>query len=78
MYLSLSAGKISFHGSFGTAHDYGDVADDMIGVFEWNVTSYATEWYVPVVDLVEIYKWEQNVFPFLVQALLWRGVELTD
>ena len=56
MYLSFSAGKISFHGSFGTAHDYGDVADDMIGVFEWNVTSYATEWYVPVVDLVEIYK----------------------
>ena len=31
-------GKVSFHGSFGTAHDYGDVADDMIGVFEWNVT----------------------------------------
>ena len=55
----FSAGKVSFHGSFGTAHDYGDVADDMIGVFEWNVTSYATEWYVPVVDLVEIYKWEQ-------------------
>jgi len=49
-------GKVSFHGSFGTAHDYGDVADDMIGVFEWNVTSYATEWYVPVVDLVKIYK----------------------
>jgi len=48
--------KISFHGSYGAAHDYADVADDMIGVFEWNVTSYATEWYVPVVDLVEIYK----------------------
>ena len=55
----FSSRKVSFHGSFGTAHDYGDVADDMIGVFEWNVTSYATEWYVPVVDLVEIYKWEQ-------------------
>ena len=33
----------------------------MIGVFEWNVTSYATEWFVPVVDLVEIYKWGQNL-----------------
>ena len=25
-------------------------------MFEWNVTSYATEWYVPVQDLVEIYE----------------------
>ena len=33
----------------------------MIGVFEWNVTSYATEWFVPVNDLVEIYKWDQNL-----------------
>merc|ERR1719369_264701 len=49
-------GNLGFHGSFGTAHDFGDVADDMIGVFEWNVTSYATEWYVPVQDLVEIYE----------------------
>ena len=56
VYLTFPAGKVSFHGSFGTAHDYGDVADDMIGVFEWNVTSYATEWYVPVQDLVEIYQ----------------------
>ena len=78
VYLSFSAGKISFHGSFGTAHDYGDVADDMIGVFEWNVTSYATEWYVPVVDLVEIYKWANASLPPPVQALLWRGVEPTD
>ena len=52
----IPAAKISFHGSYGAAHDYADVADDMIGVFEWNVTSYATEWYVLVVDLVEIYK----------------------
>ena len=56
MHLGIPAAKISFHGSYGAAHDYADVADDMIGVFEWNVTSYATEWYVPVVDLVEIYK----------------------
>ena len=56
MHPSIPAAKISFHGSYGAAHDYADVADDMIGVFEWNVTSYATEWYVPVVDLVEIYK----------------------
>ena len=28
----------------------------MIGVFEWNVTSYAYEWFVPVDDLVEIYQ----------------------
>ena len=52
----------------------------MIGVFEWNVTSYATEWYVPVVDLVEIYKWDQCLpsLPPPVQALLWRGVKPTD
>ena len=49
-------GKLAFHGSFGDAHSYGDVADDMIGVFEWNVTSYAYEWFVPVDDLVEIYQ----------------------
>ena len=53
-YLDILA-KYAFHDSFGTAHTYGDVADDMIGVFEWNVTSYAYEWYVPVQDLVEIY-----------------------
>ena len=45
-YLDV-LGKLAFHGSFGDAHNYGDVADDMIGVFEWNVTSYAYEWYVP-------------------------------
>ena len=54
-YLTV-LGNLGFHGSFGEAHDFGDVADDMIGVFEWNVTSYATEWYVPVQDLVEIYQ----------------------
>ena len=48
--------KLGFHNNFGAAHDFGDVADDMIGIFEWNVTSYATEWYVPVQDLVEIYE----------------------
>ena len=48
-------GKFAFHGSFGDAHTYGDVADDMIGVFEWNVTTYAYEWFVPVGDLMEIY-----------------------
>lgn len=53
-YLRVLA-NIAFHGDFGTAHNYGDVADDMIGVFEWNVTSYAYEWYVPVHDLMMIY-----------------------
>ena len=34
-----------------------DTAGDMIGVFEWNVTAaYDNEWYVPIQDLVEIYK----------------------
>jgi hypothetical protein len=28
----------------------------MVGVFEWNVTAYGNEWFVPVADLVEIYK----------------------
>ena len=53
-YLSVLA-NTAFHGDFGAAHGYGDVADDMIGVFEWNVTSYAYEWYVPVQDLRLIY-----------------------
>ena len=35
---------------------HGDIAADMIGLFEWNVTSYATEWYVPVEDIMEIYQ----------------------
>ena len=48
-------GKLGFHGSYNTAHDFGDVADDMIGIFEWNVTSYATEWFVPLQDIMEIY-----------------------
>ena len=48
-------GNLAFHGSFGDAHSFGDLADDMIGVFEWNVTTYAYEWFVPVGDLVEIY-----------------------
>ena len=48
-------GNLAFHGSFGDAHTFGDLADDMIGVFEWNVTTYAYEWFVPVGDLVEIY-----------------------
>ena len=46
---------LGFHGDYGAAHDYGDIADDMIGVFEWNVTSYATEWFVPTEDLAAIY-----------------------
>jgi len=53
-FLSV-LGEHAFHGSFGDAHNYGDVADDMIGIFEWNVTTYAYEWYVPTLDLVEIY-----------------------
>ena len=53
-FLSV-LGEHAFHGSFGDAHNYGDVADDMIGIFEWNATSYAYEWYVPTLDLVEIY-----------------------
>ena len=55
-------GKLGFHGSYGAAHDFGDVADDMIGLFEWNVTSYATEWYVPLQDLMEIYEVNTNLF----------------
>ena len=48
--------NLGFHGSYDIAHDFGDIADDMIGVFEWDVTSYATEWYVPVEDIMEIYQ----------------------
>ena len=54
-YLSALA-DLAFHGNFQTAHNYGDVADDMIGVFEWNTSTYAYEWFVPTLDLVEIYE----------------------
>ena len=33
-----------------------DTAGDMIGVFEWNPGSYANQWFVPTMDLVDIYK----------------------
>ncbi len=34
----------------------------MIGIFEWNVTgSYTNEWFVPTLDLVEIYKVGKNL-----------------
>ena len=35
---------------------YIDVAGDMIGVYEWNVTDYATQWFIPTQDLINIYQ----------------------
>ena len=39
----------------GLAHDYADVYGDMIGVFQWNVSNYATEWFIPTIDVHNIY-----------------------
>ena len=36
--------------------EYIDVAGDMIGVYEWNVTDYATQWFIPTQDLINIYQ----------------------
>jgi len=47
---------VNFRGSYGDAHDHADVASDMIGVYEWDVTEYATEWYIPTHLLLNIYQ----------------------
>ena len=43
--------------------EYIDVAGDMIGVYEWNVTDYATQWFLPTQDLINIY--QVRVSPYL-------------
>ncbi|KAI8495835.1 Glycosylphosphatidylinositol specific phospholipase D1 [Branchiostoma belcheri] len=51
-------GDVNFHGSFSSAHSVGDPGGDVVGTFEWELDYIHTvsDWYVPVQDLVDIYR----------------------
>uniref|UniRef100_A0A8D1A971 Phosphatidylinositol-glycan-specific phospholipase D n=1 Tax=Sus scrofa TaxID=9823 RepID=A0A8D1A971_PIG len=47
---------VDFHGSYSEAHSTGDFGGDVLSQFEFNFNYLARHWYVPVEDLLEIYK----------------------
>ncbi|XP_061202369.1 phosphatidylinositol-glycan-specific phospholipase D isoform X1 [Neopsephotus bourkii] len=49
-------GEIDFHGSYSEAHNVGDFGGDVLSQFELDFSYLALNWYVPVKDLVTIYK----------------------
>lgn len=49
-------GDIDFHGSFSEAHAAGDFGGDVLSQFEFNFNYLSRHWYVPVEDLLGIYK----------------------
>ncbi|XP_044941041.1 phosphatidylinositol-glycan-specific phospholipase D isoform X1 [Mustela putorius furo] len=49
-------GAVDFHGSYSEAHSAGDFGGDVLSQFEFNFNYLARRWYVPVEDLLEIYK----------------------
>ncbi|XP_074062019.1 phosphatidylinositol-glycan-specific phospholipase D isoform X2 [Macrotis lagotis] len=49
-------GEIDFHGSYNDAHPIGDFGGDVLSHFELDFTYLGRTWYVPVKDLMEIYK----------------------
>ncbi|XP_060045275.1 phosphatidylinositol-glycan-specific phospholipase D isoform X2 [Erinaceus europaeus] len=49
-------GAIDFHGSYSDAHSAGDFGGDVLSQSEFNFNYLARHWYVPVKDLLEIYK----------------------
>ncbi|XP_074204279.1 phosphatidylinositol-glycan-specific phospholipase D isoform X3 [Camelus bactrianus] len=49
-------GAIDFHNSYSEAHPTGDFGGDVLSQFEFNFNYLARHWYVPVEDLLEIYK----------------------
>lgn len=49
-------GAIDFHGSYSEAHSAGDFGGDVLSQSEFNFNYLARRWYVPVKDLLEIYK----------------------
>ncbi|XP_037700492.1 phosphatidylinositol-glycan-specific phospholipase D isoform X2 [Choloepus didactylus] len=49
-------GAIDFHGSYSEAHSAGDFGGDVLSQFEFNFNYLARRWYVPVKDLLGIYK----------------------
>ena len=58
----LSAVSGSGQSPAGSASRVLDVASDMIGVYEWDVTEYATEWYIPTHLLLNIYQVNTSYF----------------
>ncbi|XP_054985447.1 phosphatidylinositol-glycan-specific phospholipase D isoform X2 [Sorex araneus] len=49
-------GAIDFHGSYSEAHSTGDFGGDVLSQSEFNHNYLSRHWYVPVKDLLEIYK----------------------
>ncbi|XP_039072651.1 phosphatidylinositol-glycan-specific phospholipase D isoform X4 [Hyaena hyaena] len=47
---------VDFHGSYSEAHPAGDFGGDVLSQFQFNFNYLARHWYVPVEDLLEIYK----------------------
>ncbi|KAM5293790.1 phosphatidylinositol-glycan-specific phospholipase D isoform 3-T3 [Glossophaga mutica] len=47
---------IDFHGSYSAAHPAGDFGGDVLSQFEFNFNYLSRDWYVPVEDLLGIYK----------------------
>nr|XP_006134054.1 phosphatidylinositol-glycan-specific phospholipase D isoform X1 [Pelodiscus sinensis] len=47
---------IDFHGSYSEAHSTGDFGGDVLSQFELDFSYLKTDWYVPVKDLLAIYK----------------------
>ncbi|XP_027457399.1 phosphatidylinositol-glycan-specific phospholipase D isoform X1 [Zalophus californianus] len=49
-------GAVDFHGSYSKAHSAGDFGGDVLSQFEFSFNYLARRWYVPIEDLLEIYK----------------------
>nr|XP_035968072.1 phosphatidylinositol-glycan-specific phospholipase D isoform X3 [Halichoerus grypus] len=49
-------GAVDFHHSYSKAHSAGDFGGDVLSQFEFNFNYLARHWYVPIEDLLEIYK----------------------
>ncbi|XP_034519396.1 phosphatidylinositol-glycan-specific phospholipase D isoform X2 [Ailuropoda melanoleuca] len=49
-------GAVDFHDSYSKAHSAGDFGGDVLSQFEFNFNYLARRWYVPIEDLLEIYK----------------------
>ncbi|XP_017519108.3 phosphatidylinositol-glycan-specific phospholipase D isoform X2 [Manis javanica] len=47
---------VDFHGSYSEAHPAGDFGGDVLSQFEFNFNYLSRQWYVPIEDLLEIYK----------------------
>lgn len=49
-------GAIDFHGSYSEAHSTGDFGGDVLSQAEFNHNYLSRHWYIPVKDLLKIYK----------------------